>query len=78
MSKWIDFIFIESTGKTEIYKVVSKESAFLLGHIKWHGPWRQYVFFPQAETIFEKTCLEDIKIFLIDLMSIRKEAKKNG
>lgn len=48
------------SGKTGLYEVVNAKSEILLGNIKWHGPWRQYVFFPQADCLFSAGCLNDI------------------
>ncbi len=72
-SKWLRFENVPNDGKkTLIYNVVAKEGDQLLGVVKWHGPWRQYVFCPKPDTIFEKTCLRDITDFIMSLMNDRK------
>lgn len=45
---------------TWIIDVYSKEGLFPLGQIRWYAQWRQYGFYPEEGTVFEKTCLTDI------------------
>ena len=48
--------------KTRIVQVKSISAQHtLLGTIKWHGAWRQYVFHPEAGTLFNRGCLDDIQ-----------------
>ena len=61
------------TGKTKIFMVVTNNDGIELGHIKWHAPWRQYIFRPETNTIFEKTCLADITHFLEAQMKERRK-----
>jgi len=58
--------------KTSTFNIRGKATGFALGQIKWHGPWRQYCFFPSAETVFNKGCLSDINHFIDQLMDARK------
>lgn len=61
--------------KTWIYLVRTKnKSHFKLGEIRWYAQWRQYGFYPEDGTVFEKTCLSDIAKFCINLN--RKQKKK--
>lgn len=56
--------------KTSIYLVRTRNSTglgILLGTIKWYAHWRQYGFYPEEGTVFEKTCLDDIHNFIIKL-----------
>lgn len=48
------------TGKTQIYSVTNNRSGEELGIIKWYGPWRQYVFWPNPLTLYSKGCLDFI------------------
>lgn len=44
-----------------VYDVLSNdEEQTLLGQIKYYFNWRQYAFYPEQGTIYEKTCLIDI------------------
>lgn len=61
---------IKQNPKTWIYYVrtdTKKGIGFFLGTVKWYAQWRQYAFYPAEGTVFEKTCLRDIKDFCIDL-----------
>ena len=70
----MEFVLVEDKPKTQVWSVVSKEHYFPLGTIKWFGRWRQYAFFPEADTVFNKDCLDDLRVFIADLMLKRKEA----
>jgi len=37
-----------------------------LGEIRWHGAFRQYVFYPYSDTMWSKGCLEIVNKFLND------------
>ena len=51
--------------KTPIYKLYSMQNKdIFLGEIKWFGAWRQYCFFPEGDTIFDRKCLTYINNFL--------------
>lgn len=60
------------SGKTHMYTVRSVRHGFTLGIIRWHGAWRQYIFEPTRDTIFNRGCLADIQQFLNDLMKARR------
>lgn len=53
--------------KTWIYLVRANYDMALLGVVKWYAQWRQYGFYPENKTVYEKTCLRDIVDFCIDL-----------
>lgn len=55
------------SGKTQRLSVTSNKGGYTLGVIKWHGRWRQYAFFPQAETLYSRGCLRDIADFIESL-----------
>jgi len=72
-SKWITFSLYEDTGKTKKFEVLTKDfDSIKLGEVRWFGRWRQYAFFPNANTVFEKQCMQDITDFLMNLMQERK------
>lgn len=71
-SKYMEFNKIGDTGKTEIWDVISKSSQFILGKVKWYGPWRQYCFFPSPNCVFNRTCMDDIKKLMGELMAKRR------
>lgn len=55
---------LEKKRKTRDYLLVNNNSSAVLGCIKWYGAWRQYCFFPQGNTVWSMSCLEDIKSFI--------------
>lgn len=73
--KWINFVESGDTGKTKIFEVQNKDSLQFIGKIKWYGPFRQYSFFPNDNTVYERQCLLDITKFIHHLMLQRKLKK---
>ncbi len=63
--------------KTMTWAVVSQSSGVKLGEIRWHPPWRQYVFFPSAETLFNIECMVDICDRISTIMRWRKNIQEN-
>lgn len=64
-----EFIYVEKLElpkrKTPIYKLFSMSNNDIkLGEIKWFGAWRQYCFYPEGNTIFDRKCLTYINNFL--------------
>jgi hypothetical protein len=59
--------------KTHVWNVLSRSSDDLLGTIKWYAPWRQYVFFPEAETLYSSGCLAYIQKFVRSANSRQKQ-----
>ena len=59
--------------KTKTWRVVSDT---FVGIIAWRGPWRQYSFFPEPGSVFEKTCLRDIANFCEYQSSVHRAALK--
>jgi hypothetical protein len=55
------------TGKTESWYVLSKGNGIPLANVKWYNPWSQYVMFPEEDTLFNYSCLDEIKTFLAAL-----------
>lgn len=44
--------------------VISKKQKAPLGEIAFYVPWKQYVFLPISNTIFNDECLQDIIQFI--------------
>lgn len=51
---------LSPAGKTKYVGVYARRSGARLGGIRWFGRWRQYVFVPERETVFNPTCLREI------------------
>ena len=62
---YLDYEYVGRTdsGKTCIWVVKSRNNEPPLGQIRWYGPWRKYVFYPCANTLFDYACLQDIAEF---------------
>ena len=61
-TKYLRFTKLErpSDKKTDIVIIDSISGGYTLGRIKWFPRWRQYCFFPEGETVWNKTCMEDV------------------
>ena len=73
----ITFAEIEKKPKTSVYSVDSVSSGERLGIVKWYGPWRKYCFLPEDETLWDHSCLESVKIFMINLMNARGRSNEH-
>lgn len=70
--------------RTEIWAVwcVMKNGPVTdLGWVKWHAPWRRYVFVPLnsgawGHSVFDAECLSTLATFCGSQTSQRKEARK--
>lgn len=76
VSKYIEFVQTEDTGKTKVFEVHSKSKGDTLATVKWYGSWRQYVMFPQPSTTWNRDCLADVNRFIGDLMFERWIARR--
>ena len=71
-TRFLEFTVISINGKTIRVEILNLKHRSQLGHIGWYGPWRQYVFFPARETIWNDSCLEDVKSAIQLIMDMRK------
>ena len=58
--------------RTKRFRINHAEEGTELGEIKWHAPWRRYVFFPYHNTLFDVSCLQRITNFIEGLMKARR------
>jgi hypothetical protein len=62
--------------KTPIY-IVRKDSCHSIGErlglIKFRGAWRQFVFYPDDKTFWNKDCLDKVSYFLYDLNAVWRD-----
>jgi len=49
--------------KTKTWAVIAKADGFVLGQVRWFARWYQYSFYPNSDTVYERTCLRDIAAF---------------
>lgn len=62
--------------KTSSYTVANSDNNQEIGIIQWSTDFRQYSFFPNSNTVFEKTYLKDITEFLVKLGEEHAELRK--
>lgn len=76
--KWVTASWAGRTasGKTEIWTLGNTDNGSHLGHVRWHGPWRKYCFFPAPDCIFEEDCLHDIAHFIEQQTRSHREVGK--
>ena len=72
---FIEFRHIGSKPKTNVYGIYSLENGGKLGEVYWYGPWRQYTFVPDYETVWHKGCLQDV-IDFVDKVNREHREKK--
>lgn len=75
VSKYLSFednLLLGKGKKTKVILVISKRSDHVLGEIRWYGSWRQYVFFPAPQTIWNPECLRDVNECIARLMAERR------
>jgi hypothetical protein len=77
--KFIEFQEVVNVNrKTKVFLVYNKENFETpIGEIKWYGAWRKYSFFPQPNTVYENTCMQDIINFINQLMDEWKAARES-
>jgi hypothetical protein len=76
-SEYLCFEELEAKPKTKQFAVKNKTSDFILGYVKWYGPWRCYcLFIDKPGLVFDAECLADIQDFLKSLMLERLQKKE--
>lgn len=73
---FLAFIETKDTGKTKVFDVIS--SNVTLGEVRWYGPWRRYTFHPSEGTLFDRNCMNEIIVFIDQLMDDRKAKRANN
>ena len=72
-SKWerefIQVVWLKesNSGKTDVYGVNSKNTNEPIGYISWYVPWRKYCYSPNANTIYDSGCLNEIGLVCKEL-----------
>jgi hypothetical protein len=72
---WLEFVETADTGKTKVWAVHNKDYGDILGTVSWSGPWRQYCFYPQANCVWNASCLEQLTTFVNHRMAERNAAR---
>lgn len=76
-TEYLIFDEVRVDTKTRKWTVSSLRHGDLLGTIRWHGPWRQFVFCPH-DAIFNAGCLKDLQDFLKDAFTAWQRDKKES
>lgn len=71
MSKYLEFTK-DGFGSTAVYNKNTKQK---LGDMDYYVPWKQFVFLPAPNTIFNDECLGDI-IKTLELLNADEREKK--
>ena len=74
-TKYLVFEELPTKTKTRYVNVINIRSGNFIGEIKWYGPWRQYCFFPDMDTVWNPKCLDDVNAVIRELMEERKVKK---
>ena len=69
---YLKFELIERKQKTAVYLVRSTFNGEAVGKVSWHWAWRHYGFYPISDTVFDSSCLSEIKDFVDSLMNKRR------
>ena len=73
-TKYLEFYHVSNKPKTKVWEIVSIRGIHL-GTIQWYSRWRQYCFFPQGGTVYNRTCMNEISEFIDTQMEARKKEK---
>jgi hypothetical protein len=74
--EYIHFEKVPADTKTARYLCFNTQTGYRLGVVNWSGAWRQYVFHPEAGTVFSAGCLKDVQTFIGELMAQRRAERK--
>jgi hypothetical protein len=69
--EYIEFEVMAEKPRTTVWVCLNRHHGEVLGQVYWHGPWRQYCFFP-GEAVFSGGCLADIADFLKQVNEMQK------
>ena len=69
---FLNFVEIETYGKTKTFAVYSVHTSDLLGRIIWRNGWRRYVMRFDADCDWSVECLAECYKFIAKLMQDRK------
>lgn len=76
MPEYVKFHDMPFKGKTKRFMIESVNGGCHLGYIRFYPQWRIYTFQPNANTIFDSKCLDQINDFVKLLNEERKQNLK--
>jgi hypothetical protein len=74
-TEFLEFIVAGQRPRTFIWEVRSR-SGNCLGTVAWYSAWRQYVFYPDPETLYNHQCLDEIRRFVVDMTDLQKRRRE--
>jgi hypothetical protein len=60
-------------AKTNRWSVWSRHDSSVLGEVRWYVCWRQYVYIPLANKLYDKKCLREVAAFCEQVTAFHKE-----
>jgi hypothetical protein len=80
LGKWTTATYVGTSpsGKTDLWEIQSAANGEFLGMIRWYGRWRQYVFHPAKQTIWNPDCLDEVSTFCRGRTKASAEARTVG
>lgn len=73
---FLAFTEVRDTGKTKVWSVDNMEDRSHLGHVRWYGGWRKYIFEVDQPTIWSADCLADVAEFIEFAMAERRGGRR--
>ena len=70
--KFVHFVLTETKVWGTVWSCRSNANEWQIGQVYWYPRWRRYCYFPTEETVYDVGCLEDIVVFIRELMRDRK------
>jgi len=52
---------VDGRHKTPRWSIINNSSGLLIGTIEWYGPWRQFIFHAQPNTVWSTGYLADVQ-----------------
>jgi hypothetical protein len=77
-SEYLRFYEVQvKVGRKTRAWLVTSTSGNKLGVVSFYGAWRQYVFYPEPDTIFNKGCMNDLARFCDEQTSAWREGLRS-
>jgi len=67
LGEWTTATFLGTSAsrKTEIWEIRAVAGGATLGEVRWFARWRQYVFAPAVNTVWNPDCLNEVSRFVV-------------
>jgi len=68
MASHLKIIETHDTGKTKVFTVHPAAGGGAIGRILWYSQWRRYTLQPASATVWDSSCLLEVRDFIDRLM----------